>query len=68
MAVYTIQLTVLITPDIDPDKLQVTLNKYAKEPLARSVRVGTTATLMTRGQKLSEPTCEVVSVTVQRKK
>jgi hypothetical protein len=67
MADYTVHLTVSVTPDVDPRQLQMTLNTFARKPLARSVRVGITATLMARNQEL-EPTCEVVSVTVERKK
>ncbi len=43
MAGYTVHLTVTITPDVDAKKLQVTLNNYAKEAFARSVRVGISA-------------------------
>ena len=63
MAGYTVHLTVTITPDVDASKLQMTLNSYAREAFARSVRVGISAALLNQ-EKPSEPICQVKDVTV----
>lgn len=53
MAAYNVELTVLITPDVDPRQLQRAFNSYAKEPLGRSVHVGVAGTLTAPNSEIS---------------